>query len=264
MESSARLACTVILTRDGETGLEVWVFERVMSMPNYPGMTVFPGGGVDSRDFPHAESAGELWYGRSAEDLAAQLKVGSDTAYALLLAAVRELFEETGTLLAVDSAGDLPADAHSFHSQRVRMESHELSLTEVLRDKGLRVTPDLLLPFARWVGRSERGTTYDTFTWLARLPEGQQPDGRTGEADDANWFPPALLIDGWRAGLVRFAPSTWAQLLDISEFATTDDLWEATKGAEITLVRDDAVDNPRYAEFFTLRPEDRIGRPFEL
>ena len=38
--NDARLASTVILTRDGASGLEVWVFERVMSMPNYPGMTV--------------------------------------------------------------------------------------------------------------------------------------------------------------------------------------------------------------------------------
>ncbi|QPK84266.1 NUDIX hydrolase [Corynebacterium qintianiae] len=263
----ARLASTVILTRDGVGGLEVWVFERVMTMPNYPGMTVFPGGGVDSRDFPARAGADELWHGRSAESLGAQLQVGADTAHALLFAAVRELFEETGTLLAVDKHGELPEDARPFHGQRMELESHALSLTDVLRSNNLRVSADLVVPYARWVGRSERGTAFDTFTWLAQLPEGQEPDGATEEADDANWFPPALLLDGWRAGLVRFAPSTWAQLLDISEYDTSGSLWEATVGgggADMSPVMDDAADDPRYAEFFTLRPEDRIGRPFEL
>ena len=262
--NDARLASTVILTRDGASGLEVWVFERVMSMPNYPGMTVFPGGGVDSRDFPSRAGAEDLWQGRSAESLGRQLQVSAETAHALLFSAVRELFEETGTLLAVDKHRALPVDARPFHSQRLRLESHELSLTDVLRDNQFRVPADLVAPYARWVGRSERGTKFDTFTWLAQLPEGQEPDGATEEADDANWFPPGLLLDGWRAGLVRFAPSTWAQILDLSNFDTSQSLWEAAKGADMTPITDDAISNPRYAEFFTLRPEDRIGRPFEL
>ena len=41
-----RLSATVILVRDGANGLEVWMQERVLTMANYPGMTVFPGGGV--------------------------------------------------------------------------------------------------------------------------------------------------------------------------------------------------------------------------
>ena len=55
----ARLSATVILLRDDADGMKVWVQERVLSMLNYPGLTVFPGGGVDTRDFP----------GRSWDDL---------------------------------------------------------------------------------------------------------------------------------------------------------------------------------------------------
>ena len=261
---TARLASTVILTRDGSSGLEVWVFERVLTLPNYPGMTVFPGGGVDSRDFPPRAGAHELWHGRSAQSLGTQLGVGPEMAHALLFAAVRELFEETGTLLAVDKQGTLTADARPFHEQRLALESHKLSLTDVLRANQLRVPADLIAPYARWVGRSERGTTFDVFTWLAQLPAGQEPDGATQEADDANWFSPGLLLDGWRAGLVRFAPSTWAQIRDIAEFDTTHSLWEATRDADMTPTPDDVSDNPRYAEFFTLHPADRIGRSLEF
>ena len=57
-----RLAATVLLLRDGADGLEVWVQERVHTMHNYPGHSVFPGGGVDPRDFPpRSWDSGELW-----------------------------------------------------------------------------------------------------------------------------------------------------------------------------------------------------------
>nr|WP_051059740.1 NUDIX domain-containing protein [Corynebacterium capitovis] len=262
--NGARLASTVILIRDGRNGVEVWVQERVMTMPSYPGMTVFPGGGVDSRDFPgRSWDDGDLWMGRSSVSLARTLGVNKYKAHALLFAAVRELFEETGTLLAVDDAGTLLLDARPFHTQRLLLESHELSLTDVLRDNDLNVCTELLTPYARWVGSSERGTWFDVFTWLVVLPAGQEPDGQTGEADDANWFPPELLLEGWRAGLVRFAPATWAQVHNIAGYASTAELLRAAKHSDLTPVVGDPVHHPRYREFFTHVPTDRIGRAGE-
>lgn len=260
-----RLAATVILVRDGLSGLEVWMQERVLTMRNYPGMTVFPGGGVDIRDFPAGkEEAAELWSGRSVSDLAKQLDVKPRQAHALMFAAVRELFEETGTLLLVDDCGKLLRDARPFHQIRKRLESHELSFTEVLEETGLDVDATLLKPSGRWVGKSEKGTWFDTFTFVAELPEGQEPDVATGEASDANWFPPKLLIDGWRQGLVRFAPSTWAQLYDIAEFDSVQAVMEHVRGIEIEPVVGDPVDIERYRELFESTPVNRMGKKFEL
>ena len=261
----ARLSATVILLRDGLSGLEVWMQERVLSMPNYPGLTVFPGGGVDSRDFPpRAWDDGELWLGRSAISVARQTGVTKYKAHALMFAAVRELFEETGTLLAVDDDGVLLADARPFHDHRLKLESHELSLTDVLRESNLNVHANLLRPAARWVGRSERGNWFDTFTFVAANPEGQEPDAHTGEADDANWFPPQLLLDGWRYGLVRLAPSTWAQLTELLAFDTVEEVLAAADGASLAPVIGDPVDDPRYRDFFTFVPVDRIGKRYGI
>ncbi|WP_297850426.1 NUDIX hydrolase [uncultured Corynebacterium sp.] len=260
-----RLAATVILMRDGNSGLEVWMQERVLTMRNYPGMTVFPGGGVDIRDFPSSsEEAKELWSGRSASDLAKQLDVKPRQAHALMFAAVRELFEETGTLLLVDDTGALLRDARPFHHVRKRLESHELSFTELLEVTGLDVDATLLKPSGRWVGKSEKGQWFDTFTFVAELPAGQEPDVTTGEASDANWFPPSLLIDGWRQGLVRFAPSTWAQLYDLSEFDSVSGVMEHVKGLTIEPVVGDPVHIERYAELFDRQPVNRMGKKFEL
>ncbi|MDY5784747.1 MULTISPECIES: NUDIX domain-containing protein [unclassified Corynebacterium] len=263
--NGSRLASTVILTRNSPRGLEVWMQERVMTMRNFPGMTVFPGGGVDSRDFPgRSWGDGELWVGRSAISLARQLGVTKYKAHALLFAAVRELFEETGTLLAVDDDGVLLNDSRAFDSQRLQLESHELSLTDVLQMNKLNVHADLLHPYARWVGQSERGTWFDVFSWIAVSPGGQDQLEVTGEADDANWFPPALLLEGWRAGLVRFAPATWAQLLDLSRYSCVEDVLAAVKGVNLTPMIGDPVNHPRYREYFTVTPTDRIGKPHEF
>ena len=255
----ARLSATVILLRNSAEGIEVWVQERVLSMPNYPGLT------VDSRDFPpRAWDDGELWLGRSAISLARQLGVTKYKAHAVLFAAVRELFEETGTLLAVDDDGTLLDDARPFHNHRLRLESHELSLTDVLQESNLNVCADLLKPVARWVGVSESGNWFDTFTFVAANPEGQEPDSDTWEADDANWFPPQLILDGWRHGLVRLAPSTWAQLNELRRFDTVDDVLHAAEGASLAPVIGDPVDDARYEEFFTFRPVDRIGKRYDI
>ncbi len=257
----SRLSTTVILLRNGASGLEVWMQERVMSMPNYPGITVFPGGGVDSRDFPgRSWDDGALWTGRSAISLARQLGVTKYKAHALMFAAVRELFEETGTLLAVNAEGMLLDDARPFHSHRLRLETHELSLTDVLVETNLRVCGDLLRPAARWVGKSEAGNWFDTFTFIAANPEGQEPDANTGEAADANWFPPQLLLDGWRHGLVRFAPSTWAQLTHLSGHETVDDALASAEGASLVPIIGDPTDDERYSEYYSFTPVDRIGR----
>lgn len=262
----ARLSATVILMRDRAEGFEVWVQERVLSMPNYPGITVFPGGGVDTRDFPgRSWDDGELWTGRSAISLARQLGLTKYKAHAVMFAAVRELFEETGIFLAVDHYGNLLEDASIFHEHRNALEEHTISLTDVLQHNDLQVNGDLLTPYARWIGKSERGNWFDTFSFLAVNPEGQEPDGNTGEADDANWFPPQLLVDGWRAGLVRFAPSTWMHLLDLAKFESVAEVLAAKQNATITPIVDEQhVDHEGMKEFLHRAPKDRIGRRIEF
>ena len=258
--NGGRMAASVILLRDGGHGLEVWVQERVHTMRNYAGMTVFPGGGVDKRDFPpRSWDSGELWEGPSVVSVARKLGVTKYKAHALVFAAVRELFEETGTLLAVHADGTEISDASPYHEARKALVSHKLSLTEVLLEHNLKVRSDLVMPWARWVGRSESGTWFDNYSFLAVAPEGQQPDGDTTEADDANWFSPRLLIEGWRNGLVRMVIPNWAQLKELKQFDTVAEAVAAARYAVIKPVVGDPTGDPRYHEFFTSTPEDRIG-----
>ncbi len=255
---NARLAATVLLVRDGGDGIEVWAQERVSTMRNYPGVTVFPGGGVDNRDLPDAWESEALWTGPPLKQLSDRLDLRLPTTHALVFAAVRELFEETGTLLAVhEDCADID-DASPYHQDRLDLISHHISLKEMLTRNNLLVRSDLLRPWARWVGGSDKRRWFDTISFIAVAPRGQDPDGDTSEADDAGWFSPRLLLEGWRHGLVRLAIPTWAQLTLLAEAGTVRQAMAVAETADLTPVIGDPINEPRYRDYFTYRPIDRI------
>lgn len=251
--NGARLAATVLLLRDTAEGLRVWIQERVRTMRNYPGHVVFPGGGVDPRDFPpRTWDSGELWAGRSVVSMARRMGVTKYKAHALVFAAARELFEEAGTLLAIREDG-LVSDASRYHRERELLESHEISFTEFLEHNGMRVDADMFLPWSRWAGE-DNNHWFDTFFFIGVLPEGQEPDGETGEADDAGWFDPQLVLDGWRAGLVRLAIPTWAQLKRLTSYSSVKEVLDDASFSDLRPIIGDPRDDERYREYFTTFP----------
>ncbi|MBE7364878.1 NUDIX domain-containing protein [Corynebacterium aurimucosum] len=255
--NGARLAATVLLLCDTAEGLRVWIQERVRTMRNYPGHVVFPGGGVDPRDFPpRTWDSGELWAGRSVVSMARRMGVTKYKAHALVFAAARELFEEAGTLLAIREDG-LVSDASRYHRERELLESHEISFTEFLEHNGMRVDADMFLPWSRWAGE-DNNHWFDTFFFIGVLPEGQEPDGETGEADDAGWFDPQLVLDGWRAGLVRLAIPTWAQLKRLTSYSSVKEVLDDASFSDLRPIIGDPRDDERYREYFTTFPVNRI------
>ena len=90
-----RDAATVVLLRPGASGSEVYLLRRQTSMAFAGGMCVFPGGGVDPRDFDDELVDRGLWAGPSPAEWASRLGCDEPQARALVCAAVRETFEES-------------------------------------------------------------------------------------------------------------------------------------------------------------------------
>ncbi len=211
-------AATVILLRDGADGLEVFLQHRVKGMPFAGGMTVFPGGGVDPRD----ADASVAWAGPEPSWWASRFGCDDALARALTCAAVRELFEESGVLLA-GSASEVLTDVSPYRQARVDLESREVSLAGFLANAGLTLRADLLRPWAHWITPEQEPRRYDTRFYVAKLPSGQDADGATSEASSSGWQRPSDAIADAREGRRMLMPPTWLTLSELAEFETADD-----------------------------------------
>ncbi len=249
----ARLAATVMLLRDvpDTGGIEVFIQERADTMPNYPNVVVFPGGGVDKRDLPnYSDDLSSLWSGRSRIEVARQMKTTVTRAHAIYFAAVRELFEETGTLLAVDENGEKVLDASSYHAERLELVSKRSSLSEVFHRHNLKIRSDLLMPIDRWVGTSDKNTRFDVMNFVARRPTRQEPDGNNSETKDWGWFTPEVILRGWRNRYIKLALNTWYQIKELSQFASVSEALECAAQRQVPTFNGDDYSNAIYAEFF--------------
>jgi 8-oxo-dGTP pyrophosphatase MutT (NUDIX family) len=234
-----RPAATVMLIRDTFPGLEVFVLRRVAAMAFAPGMTVFPGGGVDPTD-----RIGPLhWLGPDESWWADHLHVEPVGARELLIAAVRELFEETGVLLA-GLSGDGPVVGLD-DSTRLAVLDHRLTLSAALEAANLQVRADLLRPWANWITPPGRTRRYDTFFFVAALPEGQQAEMLTTEADLGQWRSPQALFAERAAGTTALMPPTIAMLDDLAGYGSVADVMAAERN--VTPIRVRAGDFPGFA-----------------
>jgi 8-oxo-dGTP pyrophosphatase MutT (NUDIX family) len=219
--AAPRHAATVVLLRDGRTGLEVYLLRRVASMAFGAGMHVFPGGSVDARDSEHTPA----WAGPSAVDWGASLGCDEPLARSLVCAAVRETFEESGVLLAGQSADDLVADTtdDAWESDRRALLDRTHSLAELLERRGLVLRSDLLRSWAHWVTPEFEPRRFDTRFFVAGVPAGQRARDVSGEADHAVWLPVDEAMKRLQAGQLAMMPPT---IIAVRELAAYDSLAE--------------------------------------
>ncbi len=135
--AAAKLAATVVLVRDGVDGVEVFLQWRVASMAFAPRRAVFPGGSVDPGD---RESI--PWAGPSAATWAAALGCPPGDAAAIVTAAIRELFEETGVLLA-SPARQCPDQASQDQTSPEQTSPEQVSPEQVSPEQ---VSPEQVSP----------------------------------------------------------------------------------------------------------------------
>lgn len=203
-----------MLVRDVPNGLEVFTLRRAREMAFAGGMTAFPGGGVDPSD----TDPDVPWIGPEPAWWAARWAIGADEAQARVVAAVRELFEETGILLAGSDA-EVVGDPERLEDERQAISSHATSLAAVLRAAGHRLRADLLRPWARWITPEGAARRYDTYFFVAALPVGLSARALTTEAVDGAWGRPRDLMAAVDAGAIGMLPPTRAMITDLDRAA---------------------------------------------
>ncbi len=238
-----RFASTVVLLRDGEGrdpgSLEAYLLRRHVDMAFAAGMCVFPGGGVDPRDFDHTVG----WAGPSPGAWAERMGVEESLARALVCAAVRETFEESGVLLAGPSATSVVADTtgEDWEADRRALEAREVAFTDFLSRRGLVLRTDLLRLWGSWVTPVFEPRRYDTQFFLARLPQGQVTRDVTSEADRVLWSRVDAAIRSVDSGEMFMLPPTYVTLLELVRYGVVADALDAAGARDLTPVQPEVV-----------------------
>ncbi len=214
-----RDAATVVLLRPGSSaGPEVYLLRRQASMAFAAGMCVFPGGGVDPRDF----DADVAWAGPSPASWATRLGTDEVTARALVCAAVRETFEESGVLLAGTSASSVVGDTtgDDWEADRVALESRSLPFTTFLSQRGLVVRSDLLGAWSGWLTPVFQPRRYRTWFFVAVLPPGQVTRDVSTESSSVTWMGAIDAASAVDAGQLLMMPPTYLTCLEVGLFSS--------------------------------------------
>ncbi|MGQ0623811.1 MAG: NUDIX hydrolase [Sporichthyaceae bacterium] len=210
-----RHAATVILARDTDFGPEIYVLRRQSTMAFASGQYVFPGGSVDTRD----ESIDVGWVGPEPPQWAQVFTATEPVARALVCAAIRETFEESGVLLAGPDAHSVVADTSGadWEVDRVALIARELSFADFLRRRGLLVRADLIVPWAHWITPAFEPRRFDTRFLVAAMPHGQVTREFGEEADQVEWVRPLEAVARWRSGDMAIMPPTLIALAEMGE-----------------------------------------------
>jgi 8-oxo-dGTP pyrophosphatase MutT (NUDIX family) len=228
-----RNAATVILMRPSADGPEVYYMRRQVSMDFAGGMCVFPGGGVDPRDFDTTVG----WAGPSPADWAARLGCDEETARALVCAAVRETYEESGVLLAGTSDTSVVADttADDWEADRVALESRELSMTDFLNNRGLVLRTDLLGVWDAWLTPIFEPKRYRTWFFVASLPVGQVTRDVSSESSSVTWLPARVAAEQADAGDLALMPPTYLTSMEVGTHATPEEVLEVAASRSVEM-----------------------------
>lgn len=232
--ATPRRAATVMLLRDSVTGPAVHMLRRRASMAFAGGAYAYPGGGVDPRDDDHLVR----WAGPSRAVWAARLGVDEPGAQAIVCAAVRETYEEAGVLLAGPTASTVVGDTtgDDWEADREALVARDFSFAEFLDRRDLVLRSDLLAAWARWITPEFEPKRYDTFFFVAALPEGQRTRNASTEADRTVWIAPGDAAAGYDKGDLLMMPPTIATLRQLTPYGSAADALAGAPERDLTPV----------------------------
>jgi 8-oxo-dGTP pyrophosphatase MutT (NUDIX family) len=188
--AETRLAATILLIRDTDEQLEVFMVERHHQIDFAEGALVFPGGKLETSDgapelVPHCRDA----------------NLFSEAGIALRVAAIRETFEECGVLLARPRGeSELIGPARLADiSKRFRkaLVDDDATMLDVVEAESLELAVDLLVPIAHWITPEFMPKRFDTHFFLVSAPSDQLAVHDGFESVDSVWttIPDALELE---------------------------------------------------------------------
>jgi 8-oxo-dGTP pyrophosphatase MutT (NUDIX family) len=179
-------SATILMLRDGPTGLETFMVVRHHQIDFASGALVFPGGKVDAGDYDVRN------YCDGADS-------ANNNAVAMMVGAIREAFEECGILLAREKGSSALVSGKRLgilERYRDPLNRSEVSLIEFLEKEQLRLACDTLQHFAHWITPEMLTKRFDTHFYLAVAPSDHLAIHDGHESVDSVWITPDNALKG--------------------------------------------------------------------
>jgi 8-oxo-dGTP pyrophosphatase MutT (NUDIX family) len=218
-----RPAATVLALRDRREGFEVLMLRRNLNSDFVGGAYVFPGGGVDSADAGPAAQG--LALGITDQEASARLGLEAG-GLAYYVACLRELFEESGLLIACTKSGepvrlDDPEVVRRMASHRRAVNAKTMGFVEMMERERLFLDLRGLAYLAHWVTPQGPPRRYDTRFFVALAPDDQVAAHDEGETIADQWIRPAEALAAYERGELEMIFPTIRNLEAVSDFASS-------------------------------------------
>jgi 8-oxo-dGTP pyrophosphatase MutT (NUDIX family) len=250
-QTSLIASASILLLRDGPEGLEVLMQQRHEEVGDFSGALTFPGGKVVPADSSAA-----------VRERADGSETHSDDDLAYAASAVRETFEECGVLLARQAAtgplidGDTVANTFA---DRPALDAQDLALGDFLTKHDLRLALDRITPWSHWITPVFAPRRYDTWFYVAALPDGQVADADSGETAEMIWIRPQAAVDAAEAGDRSLYLATRLNLLELIPFSTVNDVLGHARDKDIRVAQPERVKAADGADLMRLDAEAGYG-----
>ena len=211
-------SATLILARQQDAGLEVYLLRRSAASRFMPGVYVFPGGNMDADDRDTA-----FWRKHvdlDADQLARILDGRVETMLPFAVTAIRETWEEAGLLLA-DPMNHRPCDRDRENGGR--------PFSSIIRANGLRLAVSRLGCRHHWVTPELMPKRFDTFFFVAPVEKGQQCRPDNHETVHGTWINPRKALAENQRGSLPLSPPTLVTLHQMLPFGDLDGLMTETR-----------------------------------
>lgn len=222
---------TVLVLREtapGRGAFEVLMVKRHGSV-TFPGVHAFPGGILDAHDAtaPGASlPADQAWHDAPEADRPPDV-------LRYWVAALRELFEETGVLCARRAGrlleGPLAADVAALREAVLGGQAFAAALAGV---EAVPATDDVWA-FSRWITPAVNPKRFDTRFVVTRLPPGQEVRVDGTENESHRWVTPTEGLAAYVAGEIELIPPTVRTLDDLERFPSIDAVLASARGRRV-------------------------------
>jgi len=223
-----RPAATVLLLRDDPAGLQVYFLRRPARSSFAASAYVFPGGALDDDDC--GDDVRALAPGFDPRGAAGRMQLDAGDAAlrscaGLHVAAVREVFEETGILIGAQSDGAALGDGDGPALAAARSELlGGMPFADVLRAHGFRVAPERLAYVAHFITPAGESRRYDTRFFACPAPLEQEAAHHAGEATESGWYTAAQALEMTAGNFAMMLPPTRIMCREVAEHGSAGEV----------------------------------------